>query len=170
MKWNFSTFSKQHPTSKQGYTKPISNDRGHLLPGVARSNESPWGTFKGTWDMKMDCRNTVHCQTLTTLKSEGASCLKPGAKSLVQPGRTNEIMKFKLRKTPVDYGKDDIVDVGTPAGSRQGTPAEENDLLRPESVHPDQDRKATPETTPIPDIGTPLGIKPTSPIKKPDLA
>ncbi|XP_072774584.1 protein Flattop isoform X3 [Taeniopygia guttata] len=29
----------------------IADARGHLLPGVSRSQVSPWGTFLGTWDM-----------------------------------------------------------------------------------------------------------------------
>nr|XP_031362743.1 V-set and immunoglobulin domain-containing protein 8-like [Lonchura striata domestica] len=29
----------------------IADARGHLLPGVPRSQVSPWGTFLGTWDM-----------------------------------------------------------------------------------------------------------------------
>ncbi|XP_031949201.1 protein Flattop [Corvus moneduloides] len=29
----------------------IADERGHLLPHVARSKESPWGTFLGTWEM-----------------------------------------------------------------------------------------------------------------------
>ncbi|XP_057302252.1 protein Flattop homolog [Hydractinia symbiolongicarpus] len=58
---------KEHPSPKEGFTRPISNDRGHLLPGVARSSESPWGNFKGTWDDHMDCRRTKHFQkTLTS--------------------------------------------------------------------------------------------------------
>ena len=35
----------------------MSNDRGHLLAGVPRSKESPWGNFKGTWDDHMDFMN-----------------------------------------------------------------------------------------------------------------
>ena len=54
---------------------PISNDRGHLLDGIPRSNASPWGAFKGTWDRGMDCTKTLHSQTLAPLKSEGTSCL-----------------------------------------------------------------------------------------------
>jgi len=31
----------------------VANNRGHLLPGVKRSRESPWGTFIGTYDMPL---------------------------------------------------------------------------------------------------------------------
>ncbi|XP_032568936.1 protein Flattop [Chiroxiphia lanceolata] len=32
-------------------TQFIADDRGHLLPGIPRSQVSPWGTFLGTWEM-----------------------------------------------------------------------------------------------------------------------
>ena len=70
-----SALSSQHPTPRQGNSVPISNDRGHLLNGIPRSNASPWGTFKGTWDSGLECTKTFHSQTLAPLKSEGASCL-----------------------------------------------------------------------------------------------
>jgi len=54
----------------------VSNDRGHLLPGVPKSKESPWGKFKGTWDEGMDCRNTKHCDNLVISKCKQASVLK----------------------------------------------------------------------------------------------
>ena len=41
---------KPHPTPRVGRTNIVANDRGHLLPGVPRSAQSPWGNFKGTWD------------------------------------------------------------------------------------------------------------------------
>merc|ERR1712025_86832 len=40
----------QHPSPRKGSTVIVGNDRGHLLPGVPRSNDSPWGSFKGTWE------------------------------------------------------------------------------------------------------------------------
>ncbi|XP_069807517.1 protein Flattop isoform X2 [Dendropsophus ebraccatus] len=43
--------ANQRPSTHDGFTQFISNDRGHLLPGVPRSKTSPWGTFIGTWDM-----------------------------------------------------------------------------------------------------------------------
>ncbi|XP_069115060.1 protein Flattop-like isoform X2 [Argopecten irradians] len=41
------------PNAYQGFTQIKANDRGHLLPGVKRSRESPWGTFVGTWDLPL---------------------------------------------------------------------------------------------------------------------
>lgn len=43
-------FSIQRPSQLEGYTRPIANDRGHLLGGVPRSENCPWGGFAGTWD------------------------------------------------------------------------------------------------------------------------
>lgn len=42
----------QRPSTLEGFTQPVSNDRGHILPGIPRSSKSPWGEFIGTWDMK----------------------------------------------------------------------------------------------------------------------
>ena len=39
------------PNTLNGFTTIIGNDRGHLLPGVNRSNGNPWGDFVGTWDL-----------------------------------------------------------------------------------------------------------------------
>eukprot|EP00794_Sanderia_malayensis_P011336 gene11336-12522_t len=80
--WQTPKNFKEHPTSKNGATRPISNDRGHLLDGISRSTASPWGNFKGTWDTEMNCERTKHCQTLTTLKSENASCLNNQTKKI----------------------------------------------------------------------------------------
>lgn len=49
--WNIPKPYKERPSTHDGYTQFISNERGHLLPGVPRSKTSPWGTFIGTWDM-----------------------------------------------------------------------------------------------------------------------
>lgn len=41
----------EHPRQRTGHTEVVSNDRGHLLPGVPRLHESPWGDYEGTWHM-----------------------------------------------------------------------------------------------------------------------
>jgi hypothetical protein len=43
----------QRPRAFVGFTQIVASDKGHLLPGVKRSRESPWGTFVGTWDMPL---------------------------------------------------------------------------------------------------------------------
>ncbi|XP_002733227.1 protein Flattop-like [Saccoglossus kowalevskii] len=49
--WTVPHQYKERPSSLEGYTQIIANDRGHLLSGVPRSQSSPWGNFVGTWDM-----------------------------------------------------------------------------------------------------------------------
>uniref|UniRef100_H2YQV8 Protein Flattop n=1 Tax=Ciona savignyi TaxID=51511 RepID=H2YQV8_CIOSA len=49
--WTVPRKHKERPSTLEGFTQIIANDRGHLRNGVPRSNESPWGTFMGTWDM-----------------------------------------------------------------------------------------------------------------------
>ncbi|XP_040195540.1 protein Flattop-like [Rana temporaria] len=51
--WTVPKPFKQHPSTYEGFTQFIANDRGHLLSGVPRAKTSPWGTFMGTWDMPL---------------------------------------------------------------------------------------------------------------------
>lgn len=50
--WEIPQRFKERPSTLEGFTQPISNDRGHILPGIPRSSKSPWGEFVGTWDIK----------------------------------------------------------------------------------------------------------------------
>ncbi|XP_029435348.1 protein Flattop isoform X2 [Rhinatrema bivittatum] len=43
----------EHPSCHDGHTAFITNNRGHLLPGIPRSEKNPWGAFVGTWDMPL---------------------------------------------------------------------------------------------------------------------
>lgn len=104
-----------------GATIPLSNDRGHLLEGVPRAKTSPWGDFKGTWDSKMDCQKTVHSQTLTTLKSEGASCMNNQVKKtkhLRQKGQT--LTNKEQDEIFQDFSKLKPNGSGSPIGSPTG--------------------------------------------------
>ncbi|KAM6039470.1 protein Flattop [Chlamydotis macqueenii] len=49
--WSVARPGRQRPSPHEGSTPIISNDRGHLLPTVPRSQASPWGSFVGTWEM-----------------------------------------------------------------------------------------------------------------------
>lgn len=49
--WTVPRKYKEHPSTLEGYTMIIANDRGHLNEQAPRSKENPWGTFMGTWDM-----------------------------------------------------------------------------------------------------------------------
>ena len=48
---NWTAFLTQRPRKQEGFTQVISNDRGHLLDGIKRTKENPWGDFVGTWDL-----------------------------------------------------------------------------------------------------------------------
>ncbi|XP_076325611.1 uncharacterized protein LOC143233342 isoform X2 [Tachypleus tridentatus] len=43
--------ANQHPRRLEGFTLPISNEKGHLLPHVPHRSHSAWGHFKGTWNI-----------------------------------------------------------------------------------------------------------------------
>ncbi|KAH0819807.1 hypothetical protein GEV33_002985 [Tenebrio molitor] len=47
--WEVPKRYNDKPKRRTGRTEVISNDRGHLLPGVPKSKSSPWGSFMGTW-------------------------------------------------------------------------------------------------------------------------
>ncbi|XP_030043562.1 protein Flattop [Microcaecilia unicolor] len=51
--WNIAKRYKEHPSTHDGHTEFITNDRGHLLPGIPKSERNPWGMFVGTWDMPL---------------------------------------------------------------------------------------------------------------------
>lgn len=51
--WEVPRRYRERPRAFVGFTQIVANDKGHLLPGVKRSRESPWGTFVGTWDMPL---------------------------------------------------------------------------------------------------------------------
>ncbi|KAK7106389.1 protein Flattop homolog [Littorina saxatilis] len=41
----------KYPVARVGFSNIKANSRGHLLSGVPRNRQSPWGPFVGTWDM-----------------------------------------------------------------------------------------------------------------------
>ncbi|CAG2065121.1 unnamed protein product [Timema podura] len=41
----------ERPRARRTTTRIIANDRGHLLPGIHRSDHTPWGRYLGTWDL-----------------------------------------------------------------------------------------------------------------------
>lgn len=49
--WEVPKWYPKHPRRRNQVTKIISNDRGHLLPNIERPKTSPWGHFKGTWEL-----------------------------------------------------------------------------------------------------------------------
>ncbi|XP_064595078.1 protein Flattop homolog [Liolophura sinensis] len=51
--WEIPREHKERPIQHDGFTQFIANDQGHLMEGVKRSRESPWGNFVGTWDLPL---------------------------------------------------------------------------------------------------------------------
>ncbi|XP_052246500.1 protein Flattop homolog isoform X2 [Dreissena polymorpha] len=51
--WEVPRRYRERPRAFVGFTQIIANDKGHLMQGVKRSRESPWGTFVGTWDLPL---------------------------------------------------------------------------------------------------------------------
>uniref|UniRef100_A0A1B6KXH3 Cilia- and flagella-associated protein 126 n=1 Tax=Graphocephala atropunctata TaxID=36148 RepID=A0A1B6KXH3_9HEMI len=49
--WEVPKWLPQRPKARKTTTKIIANDRGHLLPGVQRPPQNPWGSFRGTWQL-----------------------------------------------------------------------------------------------------------------------
>ncbi|XP_061170120.1 protein Flattop homolog [Saccostrea echinata] len=51
--WEVPKQFRERPRAFDGFTQIVASNRGHLLQGVKRSRESPWGNFVGTWDMPL---------------------------------------------------------------------------------------------------------------------
>nr|CAI5857832.1 unnamed protein product [Callosobruchus analis] len=49
--WEVPKFHCDRPFPRHGRTSIIANSRGHLLPGVFRPHNDPWGNYLGTWEM-----------------------------------------------------------------------------------------------------------------------
>ncbi|KAM4610639.1 protein Flattop [Polymixia lowei] len=71
--WSVSKHCKERPAALEGHTTFIANDRGHLLPEVAKKG-SAWPDFKGTWDLP--ARLPAHSINPTSRSAEGRSRLK----------------------------------------------------------------------------------------------
>ncbi|XP_063918015.1 protein Flattop homolog [Zophobas morio] len=79
--WEVPKVYDDKPKRRAGRTEIISNDRGHLLPGVPKSKASPWGNFKGAWHLpkKIDRKTAdelsglpkkISCEEKRRLKEE----------------------------------------------------------------------------------------------------
>lgn len=49
--WEVPKWLPQRPRARKTTTRIIANDRGHLLPGVSRPPQNPWGEYRGTWQL-----------------------------------------------------------------------------------------------------------------------
>lgn len=48
--WEVPKWYPDKPCIRKGCTKIISNDQGHILPGLKKTS-SPWGNYIGTWQL-----------------------------------------------------------------------------------------------------------------------
>ncbi|XP_011437457.3 protein Flattop homolog [Magallana gigas] len=84
--WEVPKQFRPRPRAFDGFTQIVANNRGHLLSGVKRSRESPWGNFVGTWDMPLNIpgnkmmnstARTFHAQVrLERCKTDGDIIIK----------------------------------------------------------------------------------------------
>ncbi|XP_066145141.1 uncharacterized protein [Euwallacea fornicatus] len=60
--WEIPKLYPTTPTQREGKTKIIANDRGHILPEIKKVRKQPWGGFISTWNLprKIDKR-TAEC-------------------------------------------------------------------------------------------------------------
>lgn len=49
--WEVPKWFPEHPRKRTKETQFIANERGHLLPHIERPKTSPWGRYKGTWQL-----------------------------------------------------------------------------------------------------------------------
>lgn len=93
--WEVPRNYREKPRAFIGFTQIVANDRGHLLSGVKRSRESPWGTFVGTWDLPIKipgnnmtnstARTDIAMARLERMKSDGDIVLKGRLKQCKVP-------------------------------------------------------------------------------------
>lgn len=86
----------QRPSSLEGFTQPISNDRGHILPGIPRSSKCPWGDFVGTWDMTKPPLRTKTMKTAAMASNVQNSAPLPTGKERT-PSPKQEAVTNKAR-------------------------------------------------------------------------
>ncbi|XP_063982107.1 protein Flattop [Diachasmimorpha longicaudata] len=63
--WQVPNWHPKWPARHCRITKVQVDDSGRFLPGVRRPQSSPWGNFKGTWDLPLK----ITRQTATELSS-----------------------------------------------------------------------------------------------------
>ena len=132
------SFSFQRPSLLEGFTQPISNDRGHILPGIPRSSKSPWGEFVGTWD--------------TTRPPLKTKTMKTNAKA---SNAGNTVVAETTGKQRTPSPKQDVTEKAkSPAPELEAvrTPREEAKSPRPTSQENQHDNHPTPTKLKTPEI------------------
>ena len=107
----------QHPSMRSGRTQIISNEGGHLVPGVPRCSASPWGSFLGTWQME---RKPIQLRTRTKLMSH-----------LNQMSSTNQNRKGEEHSRHSSRASSAPVSRDSQRGARDGCNSEEPQTCSP---------------------------------------
>ncbi|XP_014768445.1 protein Flattop homolog [Octopus bimaculoides] len=77
-RWEIPNKLSQYPKQQDGFTVVIANNDGHLLEGVKRSKNSPWGNFVDTWDfpLKIPGSSGLNTTARRQASAKGLSNLK----------------------------------------------------------------------------------------------
>lgn len=152
--WAVPKLHRERPRAFVGFTQIVANDRGHLLQGVKRSRESPWGPFVGTYDMPtripgnsmMNCtaRTENAMMRLQRLKTDGDIILEGRLKKCNVPSPLPVKADVQADKTVSPKETRGATDL---AGTRSGAQAPEP--------------KSSADVPPSPQVRTP--VKPVTP-------
>lgn len=146
------TFSfLQRPSTLEGFTQIISNDRGHILSGIPRSSKSPWGEFVGTWDMEKAPLRTKTMKT-TAMSTDVQNAAEVTEEKVRTPSPKQDVAPEKAR-TP------------TPQQEAMRTPTPKEVQERASSRPPSQDNQVKKSPSPAIKVKTP--DPPASPAKSP---
>ena len=140
----------------------IANDRGHLVHGIPRSTESPWGSFIGTWQAE---QKPVELMTKTKLMNP-RTIIKSPAKSADKPVGSKPITP----SSKVEDGDKRTVSPAKTTSPKPSTPLNDQVLSKPGDTTPVKPATPVKPSTPSGSIkpSTPSGsIKPSTPAVKP---
>ncbi|XP_057662232.1 uncharacterized protein LOC130897412 [Diorhabda carinulata] len=114
--WEVPKLNVNKPQKRTGKTKVISNDRGHLLPEIRRSNSNPWGNFVGTWNLPKKIDKKTALQLNGLLKNE--------TKEEKSSDKTTESIKPVLETENKEENKENVNINNTPPPAAPYTPGD----------------------------------------------
>lgn len=151
--WEIPKNFKERPSLLEGFTQPISNGRGHILPGIPRSSKSPWGEFVGTWDMTRPPLKTKTMKTNAKASNAG-----------------NTVVAETTGKERTPSPKQDVTEKAkSPAPELEAavrTPREEAKSPRPKSQENQNENPPTPAKLKTPEIAASPAKSPIQEIQR----
>lgn len=149
--WEVPREYRERPRAFIGFTQIVANDRGHLMPGVKRSRESPWGTFVGTYDLPLKIPGNN--MTNTTARTENATLRLQRFKTDGDIVLQGKLKKCKVPSPlPVKADKDADKALSPKAAFAQtslGTNGERSGARNPEPITSVQAPASPGITTPV---------------------